>query len=338
MHHDDVGHFAFDKTYELISSKFWFKNMRKIIHKYVKNCLNCLYFKLPGGKSPGSLHPIKKVPRPFHTIHIDHLGPFIKSKMGNTHLLVVIDAFTKFILLYPVRNTKTSSVIKSLKEAFKIFGAPNRIIADRGTCFTSAEFGSFCKSISIHLHLTAVGMPRGNGQVERYNRTILDSLATMGGDKIDRCWDKNILNIQIGLNGSLNRSIGISPSEALIGIRVSLQGINNVDNVVDVTAVRANMQNQIKESQEKQKVYFDKGRNPDVKYKVGDMVLVRILSLPATGQSKKLCPKWRGPYQVYQSLENDRYEVGDIPGVTRKRVAYRGVHGVDNMRPWIMAE
>jgi hypothetical protein len=112
--HDETGHFAFDKTYELISSQYWFKGMRRFIKKYIKNCLDCLFFKSPAGKLPGELHPIPKVPRPFHTVHVDHLGPFVKTKKGNTYVFVAIDAFTKFILLYAVRNTKTNLVTKSL--------------------------------------------------------------------------------------------------------------------------------------------------------------------------------------------------------------------------------
>ena len=40
--------------------------------------LNCLYFKSPEGKGPGYLHPIKKNPDSFHSIHIDH-GPWLKA-------------------------------------------------------------------------------------------------------------------------------------------------------------------------------------------------------------------------------------------------------------------
>jgi hypothetical protein len=56
MSHDDSGHFGFDKTYDLVSSQYWFKGMRLFVRKYVNNCLNCLYFKLPGGKRPGGLY------------------------------------------------------------------------------------------------------------------------------------------------------------------------------------------------------------------------------------------------------------------------------------------
>lgn len=93
--HDDIGHFAFDKTFERIASIFWFPKMRK----YVDTCISCMFHKTPSGKRPGYLHPMKKIPRSFHTIHIDHLGPFCRSKQKNSYVIVIVDAFTKFTFI-----------------------------------------------------------------------------------------------------------------------------------------------------------------------------------------------------------------------------------------------
>ena len=114
MCHDDQGHFAFEKTLEKVKEHYWFKGMRKFVSKYAKACLNCLYYKTASGRKPGLLHPIEKVAVPFHTIHLDHVGPFVKSKRKNTQVLAMIDVFTKFCVLEPVRNTKTKWVIKTL--------------------------------------------------------------------------------------------------------------------------------------------------------------------------------------------------------------------------------
>lgn len=195
MAHDESGHFGFDKTFDLVSSQYWFKKMRRFVRKYVQNCLNCLYFKLPGGKQQGSLHPIPKNPVPFHTIHVDHLGPFIKTRTGNTQLFIIIDAFTKFIIIYPVKSTKSQYVIRCLQDMIKYFGVPHRIKADRGKAFTSDDFKNYCNEIGTKLHLNAVAMPRGNGQVERYYQTILNSLSVMRADLNDDQWDDNVTNI-----------------------------------------------------------------------------------------------------------------------------------------------
>lgn len=180
-------------------------------------------------------------------------------------------------------------------------------------------------------------MPRGNGQVERYNRVILESF--MSGDVDDDEWDSNVDNIQLGINGTLNTAIGVPPSEALMGYRVCSQGLMQTESVaarpVDVTEVRRQMIERVERYQAQQKKQFDKGRSVAKTYQEGDLVLIRVTCNAATGVSQKLLPKWRGPFRVVKVLDNDRYEVRDIPGATRSRVAYQGVCGAENMRPWI---
>lgn len=48
----------------------------------------------------------------------------------------------------------------------------------------SNRFQEFFREFGIKHHFNAVVLHIGNGQVERYNKTVLDSLATMGAD-----WD-----------------------------------------------------------------------------------------------------------------------------------------------------
>jgi hypothetical protein len=58
---------------------------------------------------------------------------------------------------------------------------------------------------------------RVNGQAERYNRTILDSLATPTDD--ERKWDEGVKNIQWDLNTSVNITTGKTSYELLLGYR-----------------------------------------------------------------------------------------------------------------------
>ncbi|CAH1372899.1 hypothetical protein MTP99_014326 [Tenebrio molitor] len=313
MAHDDSGHVGVEKTYEVLAEKFWFRRMRRFV---TKNCLNCLFFKSPAGKPQGYLHPIRKVPQPFHTVHVDHLGPFVKTKNGNVHILVIIDAFTKFILLQPVKSTQSRYVISSFREFVKLFGTPKRIISDRGKAFDNKAFHSFCRELAINHHLNATAMPQGNGQVERYNRVLLDALSTMGADKDDNERDRNLMNIQLGINGTLNKTIGVTPSEALMGFRVCSQSLMRGAEAeepeappVDVTAIRKRMVERTERSQSLQKERYDQRRREPRKYVEGDLVLIRVVCNPATGQSQKLLAKWRGPFKVTKVLMNDRYEV-----------------------------
>lgn len=337
--HDDIGHFSLDKSLERIKDKYWFPNMKKIVSKYIKNCINCIYFKNLHGKKPGKLFPIPKYARPFHTLHIDHVGPFVKTTKNNTHLFAVVDSFTKFVFISPVRNTTTRAVINELDNIFKIFGNPKRIVCDSGTAFTSTFFNNYCKGKSIRLHIIATAMPRGNGQVERYNQTILEALRSMGADMEDNKWDESIPKIQQGINSTINKTTFTVPSEILFGYRIQTDSDKIIsdddEQVIDVTALRKKADSNIQKAALKQKEGFDKKRKEAKLYNVGDLVVIKIPSQSNDGKSTKLLPIFKGPFQVIQSLGNDRYKVADMRGAERSSKKYEGIACVENMKPWI---
>lgn len=213
--HDEVGHLGFDKTLNRIRSMYLFPKMRRFVKKYVGACVKCAHHKLPSGPKQGNLHSIPKVGEPFDTLHADHLGPFIKSKRGNAYILVIIDAFTKFIFIRGVRETKSSSTIRVFREYLSLFGSPKLLITDQGTSFTRKAFKDYIKSVGVKHILNAVATPRANGEVERYNRTILAALGTMNHDKPNGHWDEHLPNIQLGLNTMVNTTTKKTPSELL---------------------------------------------------------------------------------------------------------------------------
>lgn len=341
--HDEIGHFGFDKTLDLIKSKYWFPKMRKFIKKYVHSCLECAHTKIPSGKRAGKLHPIEKVDKPFHTLHIDHLGPFVRSKRKNAYLLLIIDAFTKFVILVPVKSTKSIHSIVAMKNYFHTFSVPNRLISDRGTSFTSKTFQDYLNSLGIKHIMNAVATPRANGQVERYNRTVLAALASTNHNKPENLWDECVSEIQWGLNNTQNKGTGKSPAQALFGLDLvgtsgsllQLSVTNDIDNIVSpIEDIRKEMTEHIKHNQKKQKDRFDKVRK-EVKFNIGDLVRVER-EIPSTGSSRKLIPKLRGPYRIKEVLDNDRYVIEDTPLTRGSKRNFSGIFSVDKIHPWMV--
>lgn len=336
--HDEVGHFAVDKTVERIKSNYWFPRLKKTVTKYVNNCINCIYYKNTHGKKPGKLFPIPKYARPFHTLHLDHLGPFVKTTKQNCYLLVIVDSFTKFVFISPVRNTKSKVVINELDKIFKVFGNANRVVCDAGSAFTSKLFTDYCKEKNIRAHIIATAVPRSNGQVERYNQTILEALRAMGADSDNNKWDQHIQNIQQGINSTINKTTSAIPSEVFFGYRLRMDCDKNVESdqqAVDVTTLRKDVDAQIKINAERQKLAFDSKRKDAPAYGVGDLVVLRIPSQSNDGQSTKLLPLFKGPFQITEVLGHDRYKVADMRGSERSSRRYDGIACVENMKPWI---
>lgn len=47
----------------------------------------------------------EKVALPFHTLHIDHFGPLENTTDNYKYILAIINAFTKFVWLFPTKST-----------------------------------------------------------------------------------------------------------------------------------------------------------------------------------------------------------------------------------------
>ncbi|XP_063360618.1 uncharacterized protein LOC134649717 [Cydia amplana] len=342
--HDDVGHCGFDKTLQRIQKHYWFAKMRRFVKKYVASCLECAHHKKPGGKREGELHPIEKVSIPFHTIHADHLGPFVKSKKGHCYLLVIIDGFTKYANITPVKITKSATSIKVIREHISYFGVPTRLITDKGTSFTSKTFKEFVSSHGIKHIENAVATPRANGQVERFNRTILNALSTSTHGKDEKNWDEYVAEIQVGLNTTMHKTTQKTPSEFLFGFNVTSnsQGILNsvisdtlnVVSTEDLNDVREQAKQKINEQQNKDALRFNKSRKPGTTYMEGDLVRVER-QVPHDGKSQKLVSKYQGPYRILKILPNDRYLIEDTPLTKKKGRRYENVVALDKIQPWL---
>lgn len=340
--HDDAGHLAVEKTLERIKRNYWFAGMRRFVTKYINACLNCAYYKHATGKRQCKMNIIEKTPIPFHTIHMDHVGPFETSRKHNKFLFVLVDAFTKFTIIEPVKNQKTYYVIKVLTNLIWLFGVPNRLISDRGTAFTSQSFRIFCNNYGIKHVLNAVATPRANGQCERYNKTIVQALATTTAGRDPRDWDTIAKQIQSALNTTFNKGINTTPTKALIGCETRsaaeatiLAQIQDTVHRLNLDELRTDIKAHIDQAQQEQKERYDKARRNATKYNAGELVLVQITSDSATGSSRKLHPKFKGPFRIRKVLINDRYEVEDLREGSRRS---RTVVAADRIKRWITTQ
>lgn len=85
--------------------------------------------------------------------------------------------------------------------------------------------------------------------------------------------------------------------------------------------------------QNRQKKAYDYKRLPAHSYSVGDLVKITKTNFKNDGKSKKLLPKFIGPFKIKKCLGNDRYEITNVPGFKEKK--YETVVAADRMRPWI---
>lgn len=125
-------------------------------------------------------------------VHLDILGPLSESTAGNSNILVIVDQCTKWVEYIPL-PAQTAEVTSraAVNEFFARFGFPFNVFTDKGKYFESRLFKSICDVVQIHKSRLTPYRPSANGQVERFNRTLMDAVHCFV-DKSQRNWDEHL--------------------------------------------------------------------------------------------------------------------------------------------------
>jgi transposase InsO family protein len=100
--------------------------------------------------------------------------------------LVAIDKFSKSVEVRPITNIRAEQVVTFFTNIVYRFGVSNSIITDNGSQFTGRKFLEFCDKFHIRVDWAAVAHPQTNGQVERANGMILQSLKPRIFDQLNK--------------------------------------------------------------------------------------------------------------------------------------------------------
>lgn len=332
------GHFSIKKMKELINKDYYIKGLDKKIEDFILTCIPCLLATKKEGKQEGFLNPIEKESIPLMTIHLDHVGPLTQTSKQYNYILTVVDAFTKFVWLFPTKSTSSKETLNKLQVHQQTFGNPQRIITDRGTAFTSGEFAEYCKEENIqHLTITT-GVPRGNGQVERIHRIIIPLLTKLCLENSGQ-WYKHVSRVQRAINSTFQRSIKTTPFELLIGTKMRTQEDIEIQELLqeeerqqfneDRESYRKQAKEQILKIQDENVRDYNKKRKESSKYEIGDVVATKRTQF---GTGLKLKPKYLGPYRVIKVKRNDRYDLEKIDSTAEG--PGRTSSSADHMKRW----
>ena len=95
------------------------------------------------------------------------------------------------------------------------YGPPKTLLSDNGSNFASKLFQRVCGYVGVANLYTSTYHPQTNGQVERYNRTILAMLRNYVNEHQDD-WDQYVTALTYAYNTSVHRSTGTMPFELVL--------------------------------------------------------------------------------------------------------------------------
>lgn len=137
-----------------------------------------------------------------------------RDKRGYEDVLVNTGVFSKLTIATPTRDQKAATIAKILLGIFFFFfyfGIPQRLHSDLDRNFESAIISEMC---SIYIYnvrnsRTVACSPRGNGNCEHFNRTLMTMLRTLE-DKEKLRWSDHLVELVMIYNATPHAASGIS--------------------------------------------------------------------------------------------------------------------------------
>jgi transposase InsO family protein len=132
------------------------------------------------------------------------------SRTGHTHLLVMVDKFTKWIEAMPITRVDATSAMTFFRSFTCRFWAPHDIITNNVSKFTSREFHDFCQELLIQISYASVAHPQTNGLVEKANGMVCNYLTKQNlrplARESNRAWVEELPSVLCSLRMTPNRS------------------------------------------------------------------------------------------------------------------------------------
>ena len=190
--------------------RFYWPGYESDVERWVRECETCQKRNNPQPCPQAPLGTIS-ASHPFQKITWDIMGPLPVTRKGNKYILVVTDVFSKWVEAFPLQVTDGLTLTSILMdEVICRYDVPQQLHSDQGINLNAEVNQRLCQMLGIERSRTTAYHPQGNGQVERFNRTVEAILAKMVGEHQDD-WDKHLQKAVFAYRTSLHESTGYSP-------------------------------------------------------------------------------------------------------------------------------
>ena len=315
-------HPGVQRTIGKVRRYFWWKGMTGDIREYVESCPTCQLEKTDHTLKKGNLQSLAIPEAKWQEVSVDFITDLPTSSDGEDSIMTVVDHATKMVHLIPCKKTTTTGKAARLywQHVVKLHGVPQAIHTDRGAQFVGRWWREIWMLLGTKLRFGTAYHPQSQGQVERMNAVVSQTLRCLMTDVPDLSrWRDYLPTVEMVVNSLPNRSTGYSPFFLMYGYHLVLpiellkgDESTNVETVSKflyrTQEVWRSARAQMEKAVVAQKKYYDK-KHRDIQFAVGDTVLLSTQNLRLKGIPHKLQWKFCGPYKILEKIGAQAYRL-----------------------------
>ena len=175
-----------------LHEEYYWPTMQRDAQDIARKCQACQRQEDEIHSSHQSLHPTV-APYPFHSLRVGFYRTYKPPSEGCIWILVATELFTKWVEAVALKKATSSSVANFLwKNIICCFGVPNKIISNNSTPFLNKDVCRLTNWYFISHTASAPYYPKGNGQVQAFNKRQLKILRKMTKEN-GKGWKEELL-------------------------------------------------------------------------------------------------------------------------------------------------
>lgn len=142
--------------------------------------------------------------------HIFDLPPCKREEKLYRHILVIVDRLLKMRHFIPTVSLDTTELVECFtKNVYKLHGAPESIVSDRGPAFISQVWRRLSACLSMTVQHSSAFQPQPDGQTEIVNSSLNKYLRAFVIFTRDH-WVDWLPLVKFSQNNQMSETIGVS--------------------------------------------------------------------------------------------------------------------------------